>query len=328
MAAVASVFPDLDLALAVSRVEVVSNVEIETIKTALRWLFDEAQSQRKAAETSDPSATHSQIDDLNKRIQQQTASVSALQEQQDKLLQSSQDAQQALKPLQALPEALAKLQERQDAAAGGQQQLSSLQQRLDTLSQGQAKLGLDIMALKANASPAPVSSLEANSGSQPEQQAANGGSSQTADSKSKVDTGSTADTGSAADSSTAGAYGNVQPNPALAGGIVIQRLDTLAAEVALLKAAMASAGSQQLPNSAPQAPNGTPQPSTSGSTAGGGDLAMLLASSGGADPSGAPAASLADEQDRQAPGHAWQIMCMLMHANLIANSKGEDHPAA
>lgn len=37
---------------------------------------------------------------------------------QDKLLQSSQDAQQALKPLQALPEALAKLQERQDAAAG------------------------------------------------------------------------------------------------------------------------------------------------------------------------------------------------------------------
>lgn len=115
--------------------------------------------------------------------------------------------------------------------AGGQQQLSSLQQRLDTLSQGQAKLGLDIMALKANASPAPVSSLEANSGSQPEQQAANGGSSQTADSKSKVDTGSTADTGSAADSSTAGAYGNVQPNPALAGGIVIQRLDTLAAEV-------------------------------------------------------------------------------------------------
>lgn len=90
MAAVASVFPDLDLALAVSRVEVVSNVEIETIKTALRWLFDEAQSQRKAAETSDPSATHSQIDDLNKRIQQQTASVSALQEQQ--VLQPRDDA--------------------------------------------------------------------------------------------------------------------------------------------------------------------------------------------------------------------------------------------
>lgn len=82
MAAVASVFPDLDLTLAVSRVEVVSNVEIETIKTALRWLFDQAQGQRKAAEMSDPSATQSQVDDLNKRLQQQTACVSALQEQQ------------------------------------------------------------------------------------------------------------------------------------------------------------------------------------------------------------------------------------------------------
>lgn len=37
---------------------------------------------------------------------------------QDKLLQSSQEAQKALKPLQDLPDALTKLQERQDAAPG------------------------------------------------------------------------------------------------------------------------------------------------------------------------------------------------------------------
>ena len=82
MATVASVFPDLDLTLAVSRVEVVSNIEIETIKTALRWLFDQAQSQTKAAKTSDPLATQTKIDDLNKRIQEETACVTALQEQQ------------------------------------------------------------------------------------------------------------------------------------------------------------------------------------------------------------------------------------------------------
>lgn len=111
--------------------------------------------------------------------------------------------------------------------AGGQEQLSSLQQHLDTLSQGQAKLGLDVAALKANASPASASSLDAKSGPQPEQQAANDGSAQTADSKS------TGDIGSAADSSTAGIHGNVlvQPNLAMAGGDVVQRLDTLAAEV-------------------------------------------------------------------------------------------------
>lgn len=108
-----------------------------------------------------------------------------------------------------------------------QEQLSGLQQHLDSLSQGQAKLGLDVAALKANASPASASSPEAKPGSNPEQQAANGTSAPPADSKPATDTGS------AANNITAGAHGGVpvQPNLALAGGDVVQRLDTLATEV-------------------------------------------------------------------------------------------------
>ena len=79
MASGASEFPDLDVALTVSRVEVVSNVEIETIKVALRWLYDQAQNQQKAGETAD---AQKQIDDLNKSVQEQSARVTALQEQQ------------------------------------------------------------------------------------------------------------------------------------------------------------------------------------------------------------------------------------------------------
>ena len=82
MAAASSTFPDLDLTLAVSRVEVVSNVEIETIKTALRWLFDEAQSQRKAAAVAKAANPQNQMDELGKVVQDQSASVQALQEQQ------------------------------------------------------------------------------------------------------------------------------------------------------------------------------------------------------------------------------------------------------
>lgn len=82
MATAVSAFPDLDLALAVSRVEVVSNVEIETIKTALRWLFDEAQHQRQKADTSDTPATQKQIDDLHRLIQEQKTFVNSLQDQQ------------------------------------------------------------------------------------------------------------------------------------------------------------------------------------------------------------------------------------------------------
>lgn len=79
MASGASLFPDLDVALTVSRVEVVSNVEIETIKVALRWLYDQAQSQRKAVETAD---AQKQIEDLNKAVQEQGVRVASLQGQQ------------------------------------------------------------------------------------------------------------------------------------------------------------------------------------------------------------------------------------------------------
>ena len=79
MTSVASAFPDLDIALTVSRVEVVSNVEIETIKVALRWLYDQAQKQREAGETAD---AQKQIDDLHKSVQEQSDRVAALQEQQ------------------------------------------------------------------------------------------------------------------------------------------------------------------------------------------------------------------------------------------------------
>ena len=81
MAAAAIPFPDLDLALAVSRVEVVSNVEIETIKTALRWLFDEAQNQRTAG-TADPVTAQEKVDELNRVVQDQQARLKAIEEQQ------------------------------------------------------------------------------------------------------------------------------------------------------------------------------------------------------------------------------------------------------
>ena len=79
MASGATAFPDLDIALTVSRVEVVSNVEIETIKVALRWLYDQAQNQRKAGEAAD---AQKKIDDLIKSVQEQSARVTVVQEQQ------------------------------------------------------------------------------------------------------------------------------------------------------------------------------------------------------------------------------------------------------
>ena len=82
MAAVVSGFPDLDVALAISRVEVVSNVEIETIKNALRWLFDEAQQQRKTGGISDATAARKKADDLEQLAQEHKVAVNALQEQQ------------------------------------------------------------------------------------------------------------------------------------------------------------------------------------------------------------------------------------------------------
>ena len=85
-----SAFPDLEAALTISRVEVVSNVEIETIKTALRWLFDEAKSRRNASCALDAPGIQKEIADISKLGQEQAASIKALQDQQ--VLQSSSDA--------------------------------------------------------------------------------------------------------------------------------------------------------------------------------------------------------------------------------------------
>ena len=74
-----SVFPDLDAVLAVSRVEVVSNVEIETIKGALRWLFDEVQKHKTPIDAKEGGP---ELDDLRKLGDKQTASMQALQEKQ------------------------------------------------------------------------------------------------------------------------------------------------------------------------------------------------------------------------------------------------------
>lgn len=82
MATVQSGFPDLDAALTVSRVEVVSNVEIETIKGALRWLFTELQEKRAPASADGMAVTPEQLDELRKSSQEQKALLTAVQEQQ------------------------------------------------------------------------------------------------------------------------------------------------------------------------------------------------------------------------------------------------------
>lgn len=82
MAAVQSGFPDLDAALTISRVEVVSNVEIETIKGALRWLFTELQQQRAPATADGMTVTPEQLNELRKSSQEQKALLTAVQEQQ------------------------------------------------------------------------------------------------------------------------------------------------------------------------------------------------------------------------------------------------------
>ena len=82
MAAIQSEFPDLDAALTISRVEVISNVEIETIKGALRWLFTELQQQRAPASADGMTVTPEQLDELRKSGQEQKALLTAVQEQQ------------------------------------------------------------------------------------------------------------------------------------------------------------------------------------------------------------------------------------------------------
>ncbi len=82
MTAIQSGFPDLDAALAVERVEVVSSVEIETVKRALRWLFDELQRQRAPADLTNAVVTSDDLQALRKSGEEQQAVLAALQEQQ------------------------------------------------------------------------------------------------------------------------------------------------------------------------------------------------------------------------------------------------------
>lgn len=90
MAAVQSGFPDLDAALTVSRVQVVSNVEIDTIKGALQWLFDELQKQQQPASSGDATSLQARLDDLRKLNDEQKTLVAALQEQQVSCMPSNE----------------------------------------------------------------------------------------------------------------------------------------------------------------------------------------------------------------------------------------------
>lgn len=82
MSATQSEFPDLDAALALERVEVVSSVEIETVKRALRWLFDELQRQRAPADSTNAAITSDDLQALRKSSEEQKAVLAVLQEQQ------------------------------------------------------------------------------------------------------------------------------------------------------------------------------------------------------------------------------------------------------
>ena len=75
-------FPDLDSTLVVSRVEVVSNVEVEAIKGALRWVFDELKKQQAASRLPDTAAMQQQIQDALATTTEQKAAIETLQNQQ------------------------------------------------------------------------------------------------------------------------------------------------------------------------------------------------------------------------------------------------------
>lgn len=79
-------FPDLDGALAVSRVEVVSNVEVAAIKGALRWVFEELQRQHAAKQLSDAAALQQQIQDALSACKEQKAAIESLQDRQVRIL--------------------------------------------------------------------------------------------------------------------------------------------------------------------------------------------------------------------------------------------------
>lgn len=114
-------------------------------------------------------------------------------------------------------------------SADVQQQLSTLQQHLDTLSQGQSKLGLEVAALKADAPHMPAVSAEVRTGSQAEQPAADSSPAQSAD--------TTFAAGTVPSSSPGGKDGhNLPVQASLAAGMqadkdLVQRVDALASEV-------------------------------------------------------------------------------------------------
>lgn len=112
------------------------------------------------------------------------------------------------------------------------QQLSTLQQHMDTLSQGQSKLGLEVAALKADAPHMPAVSAEVRTrtGSQAEQQAADSSPAQSADSTSAA--------GTVPSSSPGGKDGHSSwpVQASLSSGMqadndLVQRVDALASEV-------------------------------------------------------------------------------------------------
>lgn len=75
-------FPDLEATLTVSRIEVVSNVDLATIKRALRWLFDELQKQQAAKQPSDTAAIQQQVQDALAACKEQKTAIESLQNRQ------------------------------------------------------------------------------------------------------------------------------------------------------------------------------------------------------------------------------------------------------
>ncbi|KAL0040320.1 hypothetical protein WJX77_003396 [Trebouxia sp. C0004] len=249
MSATQSEFPDLDAALALERVEVVSSVEIETVKRALRWLFDELQRQRAPADSTNAAITSDDLQALRKSGEEQKAVLAALQEQQGKLLQRSTEVEQGLQALQQLPDAVQRMQASQQANAGASEQLLILQQQLKALKDGQARFSHDIAALQANSPSASSSAAGEQSQAGQQRPASN---SPTASGDTTVVSGASASNSPNAPSANSSEGGAVSPTAeGRAAGSSLgtdagkfgQRLDDLSKEVAELQSAMAAMGS-------------------------------------------------------------------------------------
>ncbi|KAL0045027.1 hypothetical protein WJX82_005766 [Trebouxia sp. C0006] len=248
MSAAQSAFPDLDAALALERVEVVSSVEIETVKRALRWLFDELQRQRAPADSTNAAITSDDLQALRKSGEDQKAVLAVLQEQQGKLLQRSTELEQGLQALKQLPDAVQSLQAGQQANEGASEQLAILQQQLKALKDGQARLNHDIAALQAN-SPSAFSSAAGEQSQAGQQRPAS--NSPTASGDTPVVGGASASNSPDAPGANSSEGGAVSPaaegratgsSPGTDAGKFGQRLDDLSKEVAQLQSAMAAMG--------------------------------------------------------------------------------------